>query len=385
MTSDQRDNDTEFSEKCGRLEQLLHQALALAGEIAEDEARQRARSNGHLPGGACIIIRNAPGFDDIGAMRHAARHRFSNLGIFPDHGEERQVIQCTSAAPSVQEPFSPGTLAQSLDAIVEGEGSRSDSGSCFLDSGSTTAFASRSPELPSSKTSGLVSIAEAGEDGATERRPSLFQTTATGSPRGRQSLTPPPSRTTSKQTRLSPQPAESPGPLARSASTQSCPLPARHEPSPPLADTTGLTTSTSPSPSPSPGHKGRGDDDTARNGEDHIPPSRWHVRIVPVPSPPSLGAPWSTSPPAFVKLEAVFPCRSSADDGAEPSPAWGGEGSYIIMGRPLADVYPGVSHFQDYGIGSRDVRGEMLQEYVDEWDDYAAEALGLGDARRWTG
>ncbi|ROV96303.1 hypothetical protein VMCG_07649 [Cytospora schulzeri] len=139
MSGGQRDNDTRVSEKCARLEGLLRQTLALAGEIAEDRGLERAGAVGQLSGEYIISRNNA-------TMNHE------------DVEEERKGSRCPSAASSVQEPFSPGTPALSLDAMVEGDSS--DGESCFLDSGpAPTPPGSRLPDTATKKSS-LSSIEE---------------------------------------------------------------------------------------------------------------------------------------------------------------------------------------------------------------------------------
>jgi hypothetical protein len=99
------------SEKHERLGELLRQTLALAGEIAEDKGR-------HLPG-ECIILRRMSNSDPAGA-HHPGPHRQSirrsllerrkalNLN---DSEDSLSPSPSPSHASSVQEPFSPGSVA----------------------------------------------------------------------------------------------------------------------------------------------------------------------------------------------------------------------------------------------------------------------------------
>ena len=315
-------------------------------------------------------MRKTPTSDPLGAKRRTVSHRLSTTGSIQSLREESENSQCPSAEPSVQEPFSPGVLALSLDAVVEEN--RSDNSSCLLDSGSTMSFASHLPETPSKTTTSLVSIDEAGEHSTSGRPCSPPQATAFESPHHSQEREPPPSKTASTQTPISSHLAESPRGLIRSASAQSCPLATKHESSFPVTDISGPPTLNKPA---SPKNE-RGDDYvTAAAG------SRWNVKIVPVPRSPGPGSSPPT-PPAFVKLEAVFPYRHFADNNAASSPAWtsSSEDSYIIIGRPAKDLRLGGSRLQDHGRGPQDVREKSRQEYIDEWDDYATELLDADDA-----
>ncbi|KUI61045.1 hypothetical protein VP1G_08239 [Cytospora mali] len=364
MSGNQHDNDNERTEKCGRLEQLLLEVLALAGEIAEDKEQERAKSVDNLSG-ECIILQKASVSNSARANQHIRRHSFpipKNFGDVEREGEERQIPPTES---SVQEPFSPGTLALSLDAMVEGDSS--DSGSCILDSGSSTPFANRLPET--NKKSSLSSIEEVKEPGAITRPPSPPQITPTErSPelRRRAPPPPPPSKTTSTQTPASPHSPDCPRVRDRSSSTQSCPLPGSH-----AQLCRGMNNSRHSMDSPLSPLKGAINRYETTGGTNQTLPCRWQARIIPIPCSPSSGSPPSTTP-TFVKLEAIFPYKSFADGNAASPPGWSSEGSYTIIGQPLLDNAPGDPHFQDCGQDFQDVPEKSLQDYIDEWDDFAA-------------
>ncbi|KUI72870.1 hypothetical protein VM1G_08450 [Cytospora mali] len=373
MSGNQHDNDSECTEKCGRLEQLLREVLALAGEIAEEKGQERAKSVDDLPG-ECIILRKASVANPTGAKQRTRRHSFPRPINFGDVERESEESQDPPAESSVQEPFSPGTLALSLDAMVEGDSS--DSGSCILDSGSSTPFANRLPE-PNKKSS-LSSIEEVKEPGAITRPPSPLQITPTeGSPelRRRAPPPPPPSKTTSTQTPASPYSPDCLRVRDRSSSTQSCPLPGSHAPL-----CRGMVNSRHSMDGPLSPMKGAINRYETTGGTDQTLPCRWQVRIVPIPCFPSPGVPPSTTP-AFVKLEAVFPYRFFADGNAASPPGRSSEGSYIIIGRPPLELHPGDPHSQDCGQDFQAVPEKSLQDYIDEWDDFAAGTPEVDDAR----
>ncbi|KAK7746509.1 hypothetical protein SLS53_002468 [Cytospora paraplurivora] len=161
MSSKQHDEDNGSPDKYERLEQLLHQIFALAGEIAADKGQGRARSDGHLPEECIVLRKEATGSVRTGTVQQTIEHTLPKTSSFPDDIEDkRNGSQGPSAARSVQEPFSPGTLALSLAAIAEHD--RGPEGS-FNDSGSNTSLVSpRSPETPN-KNHDLLSIEEVQE------------------------------------------------------------------------------------------------------------------------------------------------------------------------------------------------------------------------------
>lgn len=123
-----------MDEKYSRLEDLLRKTLCLAGEIAEEEAsgQRTCGPSAVLPGhtripGECILLRKTL---QIPSEPFTERSRRSSSRL-PRGSSRRSVFnesgdgsRSASAAPSMQEPFSPGSLAMSLDAVVEGEKSR---------------------------------------------------------------------------------------------------------------------------------------------------------------------------------------------------------------------------------------------------------------------
>lgn len=150
-SGDERNDGSVSYEKSGRLEELLRQVFALAGEITKDQGLYQAMSADHTLG-ECTILRRAPVSASTGAREQHNRHGFLGQqnyeGIQEDKRDDSQSLSATSA---VQEPFSPGTLTLSLDAMVEGDSS--DSASCCLDTGSTASLAGRSPETTTQKNS----------------------------------------------------------------------------------------------------------------------------------------------------------------------------------------------------------------------------------------
>lgn len=193
MSSNRSDNDNALSQKCRRLEDLLHQALTLASAIAEDQAPpDSALSAGHIRGEDTTQLK-ASTPDPAGANQHQARH------IFPgtqndeavDPKDKRGDTQ-TSPPPAstVQEPFSPGTLALSLDAMVEGD--TPDGGdcasSCCLDNSGPSSSSS------TTKKSSLSSIEESLEPGGLVSLSALLKAPASSrerSPEQQRQITPP--------------------------------------------------------------------------------------------------------------------------------------------------------------------------------------------------
>ncbi|KAK7726116.1 hypothetical protein SLS63_007793 [Diaporthe eres] len=112
MSKPYPDHEDGSSDRYERLEELLRQTLTLAGEIAEDEGRTLT--------GECIIVRRRSNSDPTGGNRQDIRSRLlkRRKALKFDESEDSQ-SQSQSPASSVQEPFSPGSLAVSLDAVVE--------------------------------------------------------------------------------------------------------------------------------------------------------------------------------------------------------------------------------------------------------------------------
>lgn len=366
------------AEKYARLESLLRQTLALAGEISEIKtplkpARPYARpytagdTHTHLPRD-CIILRKTSsaamtpdsgtdtgGFD---VRRHSAtayprsvpRRSFGSSGCCrggpntrasvsirigdDDHDKNRRSgePECwdssgasAGSSPSVQEPFSPETLAQSLDAVVVGAGRR---------------------RAKRRETTAGCHLAGNRPDSAPPTQSSM-------------AAPPPPPYTTS-------------------------PAPERPAGSgffPSLQTSEGgeqrLTGTLTPTATP-----------------------RWHVRIVPLlqragqetASYSCSEPPLPPGTPIFMKLEAVFPypcfaptdgAASTDEDNAAAAAAvmtgWDSEGSCIIIGRrpPVVDLSPvddeNEMHFQsceDYKRDhmSQDGHQQSLQDYIEEWE-----------------
>lgn len=328
MSSNQRDEKHDSSDKYERLEELLRQIFALAGEIAEDKGQERARAVGRLPGERFVLRKEASGSVPAGAEQQTINHIPPANANFQDVEEQREGSQGPSAAAPVQEPFSPGTLALSLDAIVDHD--RGPEG-LLIDSGSNTSLASpRSPETPN-KNSGLLSIEEVEEyDAIAQQGPSLHLKTAAESSVGYERRAPPPSKATNTQAPASP---------------QSCPASDDHTPASQIPESSELSLDTPQSPC-----TGRGDCYDAAGGPSQPPHPRWCVRIVPATESwtPTSGSPSSTAP-TLVRLEAVFPYRFFVDSKAASSPAWSSEGSYIVIGRPPVDVFPGRDQTRECG------------------------------------
>lgn len=375
------------AEKYARLESLLRQTLALAGEISEIKtplkpARPYARpytagdTHTHLPRD-CIILRktssaamtsaSGAGTGGFDVRRHSAtayprsvpRRSFGSSGCCrggpntrssvsirigdDDHDRNRHSGEpegwdssgaSAGSSPSVQEPFSPETLAQSLDAVVVGAG---------------------------------------------KRRPKRRETTAGCRLAGNR---------------------PDPAPPTRSSTAAPPPPPYTPSPAPERPASPGFFPSLQ----------------TSEIEEQRLAGTpRWHVRIVPLlqragqeaSSYSCLEPPPPPGTPVFMKLEAVFPypCFAAAD-GAAPTDegnaaaaaavmtGWDSEGSYIIIGRrpPVVDLSPvddeNEMHLQsceDYRRDhmSKEGREQSLQDYIEEWERATgvaeAEMEGSGD------
>lgn len=413
VTPTQKPSYPPAAEKYARLESLLRQTLALAGEISETKtplkpARPYARpytagdTPAHLPRD-CIILRKTTssaemetpgsgsgagttgGFD---VRRHSAtahprcvvaRRSFSSSsfsaccgrggggrrnntregaasgirtgggggedeqhdrnrlggggggGGEPEGSWDSSGASAGSSPSSVQEPFSPETLAQSLDAVVEG--------------------------------------AEKEKRRAAKRLRETTGSRPDSAPPTRTSVAAPP-----------PPYSPSPGPERPSQGSRLFPsLQTSEAAEPRLAGT-----------------------------------SRWYVRIVPLvqragqeitSSSACLEPPPPPGTPMFMKLEAVFPypcfaaadgAASSVEDDAAVTTGWDSEGSYIIIGRrpPVVDLSPAdddddETHFRscaDYRrdhVAPQDRHRQSLQDYIEEWEREAglteAETEGSGE------
>lgn len=155
MSKPYPDDEDGGSDRYERLEDLLRQTLTLAGEIAEDKGRP-------LPG-ECIVVRSMSNADPTGENRQDIRRCLlkRRKALKFDESEDSQ-SQSPSPASSIQEPFSPGSVAVSLDAVVE-KGRTSDNDLCVLDNASATSVVARLAEPPSNRSS-LLSM-DAGQHG----------------------------------------------------------------------------------------------------------------------------------------------------------------------------------------------------------------------------
>lgn len=133
MSKAYQDDEIKVSDNCKRLEELLRQTLTLAGEIADDKGRC-------LPG-ECIVVKRRSNSDPTGANRQDIRHSLlKRRKAFNIEECEHSQSQSQSPASSVQEPFSPASLAVSLDAVME-KGKTSDDDLCVLDTASAASVA----------------------------------------------------------------------------------------------------------------------------------------------------------------------------------------------------------------------------------------------------
>lgn len=339
----QEDDDPKASlaEKYARLEDLLRQTLALAGEISETktplkpvEPYTAGGMHAHLPG-ECIVLRRtteqpargAASFDvrrrssasyprrtgsgsSSGSNNNngnskrrkviAARTRSTTVAPVPGSSSDDSELDDSAIASSsasvgsafVQEPFSPRSLVLSLDAVVEGNCPMGEELVC-LDVGSVV------PDSPP-QTRAVVA-----------------------------SPPPPPSTPAFEPTRGSSRP-------------------------PPLL-------------SHSIEEEEAEEEEGCRPRTPASPPAGWHVRIVPVAfggSPGQETASGGSSSPALVKLEAVFPYRFFAADALESDSlgaetGWSSEGSYIIIGRRPPVVEGMFAASEGQGQGGDSVGGGL--------------------------
>lgn len=311
-----RDNISGFesSEKYARLEDLLRQTITLAEEIVESRPHETLApsATSHQLPAECITLWktsrsgpvSSPYYTHLSSPVVANRKR---LYTGEDSESGTSVAPTPSAASSIQEPFSPGSLALSLDAIVEGK--RCDSEMCCLDTSSTANLASgRIPEL------------------AMSPRPSM------------------PSTILDSQH-------------------------AHH-----LTD--GIK--------PSQGMGGFGE----RSIQSQVPP-RWHTCTLPVTSSVRtreiLCSPAPSVSSAFVKVEAVLPCRIFGGTNVGAT-SWNSEGSYITIRWPPLDVASGngmedtSGHVRGHEHRPQARSERSLQNLIDEWD-YSAGPLELEERK----
>lgn len=353
----------------GRLESLLRQTFAVAGEIAEKEGRKRASSVEPLPGES-TVIKKAVGSDTIKPRRHSSAVAMAQRKkrCSADDGGFTH-----SAESSMQEPFSPGALALSLDAILEGN--RSDTELCCIGSSSPTSFPGRMSESPVLQNSGIASIGSAvdqltrgnspynGHDGSylhskhssleahcsedvADDGPQLEVTKAKS--KGCKSCT------CCNITRSNSDPSKASCSLARMK----------------IVEVPAIRSSSPYSPMPAAPMNSEADPQSqpqARSQHGHIQnhssgsttPPEWYVRILPVAVNPQHQHPGSTQQ-SLLKLEAVFPFKMSDNS------AWNSEGSYYIIHQPVDD-HVECSKTRTYDHRFQVIHDKSLQDFINEW------------------
>lgn len=336
-----------LEEKYTRLEDLLRQTLALAGEISETKALLKpvepyTAGGTHTPlPEECIVLRKtaeqpARGGGRVDVRRHS-RARYPRRTLSGSSGSSNSSNSSNSSCKSegnvrtigppaaaqgrtddselddnasasassslLQEPFSPRSLALSLDAVVEGNCEKGHELVC-LDAGSSA------PNSPPLTRAVLVASPPPG---------------------------PPP-----------PPPTPASAPIIRT-SWRPPVLPSSHRI----------------------GEEDAQDEDYGRHPRTPAPAplSDWRVRIVPVAADGSPGQETSSSgssSPALVKLEAVFPYRVFATDGTDSEAADStsgrrSEGSYVIIGRrrPVVNAASGINRV---GRGDDLVGGDVVTD-----------------------
>lgn len=366
-------NEDGGSNKYERLEELLRQTLTLAGEIAKDKGRP-------LPG-ECIIVQRRSNSEPTGANRQDIRLSLlkRRKALRSDESEDSQ---SPSPASSVQEPFSPGTVAVSLDAVVE-KGKTSNDDLCVLDDASATSVAARFADPPSNRSS-LLSTDE-GQHGLAAQIPLPQLLSNTNVPKRLQRPSLPQKNTSmivhSGQVSLV---EASPEHFVPQQNTEN-----------PRNDRSGRrSTNTRESPQGSAGRSKtpqtpRNSDNALKrpqkieegrlNGEiataNQTSPPSWHIKILPVVSSQDSGSPTPSSP-ALMKLEAFFPLEASVEDNATPSLSYNGEPSYIIIGRSPINSSPGSPHPRSDEDEIPVAQKKSLQQFIDEWE-YDAESPGM--------
>lgn len=119
-------------------------------------------------------------------------------------------------------------------------------------------------------------------------------------------------------------------------------------------------------------------DEERRKGEataNRSPPPKWQIKILPVASARYLDSP-APSSPALMKLEAVFPLKTTTKGNATSSLAYDSEPLYIIIGRAPMDSSPASPRPRADEDDISDAHEKSLQEFIDEWE-YDAEAPGV--------
>lgn len=379
MSKSLPDHEDKSSDRYERLEELLRQTLMLAGEIAGDEGRP-------LPG-ECIIVRRRSNSDPTGGNRQDIRSGLlkRRKALKFDESEDSQ-SQSQSPASSVQEPFSPGSLAVSLDAVVE-KGKTSDNDLCVLENASATSAVARFAE-PLSNGSSLLSTDEGQHAMAAQTPfPQLFSNANAPKRLLRPSL---PQRNTSMivhsgqeslvdastETSMPQQNTENP----RNDWSGRCRTPAHESPqgSPTRSRTPKSHQNSDTVLKKS--HKIEGERSKGEITAANQPsPANWHIRIVPVTSSRDSGSP-APSSPTLMKLEAVFPLKASTEDNVTSSVACNGEPSCILISRQPMDSSPESLRPRADGEDILAAQEKSLREFIHEWQ-YDAESPGVEDRK----
>lgn len=376
MSKAYQDDEIEVYDKYERLEALLRQTLTLAGEITDDKGRP-------LPG-ECIIVRRRSNSDPTGASRQDIRRsllkRRKAFNI-----DESEDSQSQSPASSVQEPFSPASLAVSLDAVVE-KGKTSDDDLCVLDTGSAASVTARFAEPPSNRSSLLTM--DDGQHGLAAQTPlpQLLPNENVPKRLQRPSL---PQRNTSMivhsgQESLVEASMEPYAPEKIVENPRNDLLERRRTPAHGSLLGSPACSRTSPSnrnsdvapkrPQQIEEERRKGDITAANQS----PPPKWQVKVLPVASAQDLGSPTPSSP-ALMKIEAVFPLKTTTEGNATYPLAYNSEPSYIIIGRPSMGSSPESPRPRaDEDVS--DAHEKSLQKFIDEWE-YDAEAPAVEERR----
>lgn len=181
MDNNHSQDDTDASspeEKYARLEDLLRETLALAAEIASAKGpskptppaaandQHRQHDNHHVPG-TNQRKASTPASGEPAHDKTSTRHNSTSTSLHDlyrprrrpgQSGDETEQDGSPSASSSaVQEPFSPGSLALSLDAIVEGKKAGDDDEKTAPPDLCCLGDASRIPESPPQPTRAALS------------------------------------------------------------------------------------------------------------------------------------------------------------------------------------------------------------------------------------
>lgn len=376
MSTTYPDNEDEASDKYERLGELLRQTLTLAGEIAEEK--------GH----PLIIVRRRTNTDPTGAHPSGPCRQGIRRGLLDrkkalrlDDSEDSQAPS-PSPGSSVQEPFSPGSVAVSLDAVVE-KGKTSDDDVYVLDNTSGTSATPCLIGLSNNRSSLLLSEEGqhslagqtsqgqlASNENALRRlqRPSFPQrNTSMIVHNGQDSPVEVTSRTSLPQQVTHNSSTER---LVRhktpaQGSPLSLPTPKSHQNS--------ETALKAPQKVEEEGREG----DSAKHNRSSSP--QWHVRILPISPSRDLGSA-ASSPPALIRVEAAFPLQASAEGHATCALSYNGEPSYFLIGQPPMDSSPESPRLQASKEGTSVENKKTLQEFIDEWE-YDAEAPDVEDKK----